>query len=251
MAELFSVTRGDVIDYAELVVRDYLQAKGYLAALEALTEDVSAAKAERRRKNLSESSGANVEENAPDAESDADASVRAWYIVNQHVGLPTLLNENRVESTKQFDAVLEVLVDNMVLQPSIKHTPQATPWQAQPSVPEFTFPLARSRSNNQTAQSPKQFDDFSFFEERPQTSDSHHPSATKSRALAKTNPLFATGKTAPRAQTASTVQRQFKSKNAANQIKNSVENWIPEEIRQRMVRDLLVLFLFCFAAAAC
>lgn len=92
----FSVTRDNVVDYAELVVRDYLQAKGYLTALESLNEDVSAAKSERRRK-LAEAAE-NVGGSSVADESDSDASVTAWYIVNQHVGLPTLLNENRVES---------------------------------------------------------------------------------------------------------------------------------------------------------
>lgn len=139
--------------------------------------------------------------------------------------------------------MLEVLVDNMVLQPSIKHTPQASPWQPQSSAPSFSFPLARSRSQNQTASSPKQFDDFSFFESgpRPQTSDTQHPqSPTKSKG-AKNGPFFASGKTASRAQTATTSQRQFKVKNSTNQPKNSVENWIPEEIRQRMMRRDLVV----------
>ena len=44
------VARSNVVDYAELLVRDFLQSKGYFGALEALTEDVQAAQAEAEEK---------------------------------------------------------------------------------------------------------------------------------------------------------------------------------------------------------
>ena len=86
MSLVVDITRSNITDYAELVVRDFLQSRGYFGALEALNEDAQAAKLEKKQE--AEKAG----EVLKDGEND---SVESWYIVNQHLGLPTLLNENR------------------------------------------------------------------------------------------------------------------------------------------------------------
>ena len=85
MSLIVEIKRSNVTDYAELVVRDFLQSRGYFGALEALNEDTQAAKLERKQE---------AEKNGEVLRYEND-SVESWYIVNQHLGLPTLLNKNR------------------------------------------------------------------------------------------------------------------------------------------------------------
>ena len=81
------LTKSNIESYAELAVRDFLQSRGYFGALEALTEDVAAAKLERKEREKDRGGEAIEEED----------SIASWYIVDQHLGLPTLLNENRTQ----------------------------------------------------------------------------------------------------------------------------------------------------------
>ena len=88
MANMMELDRSNVVDYAELVVRDFLQAKGYFGALEALTEDVAAAKAER----LGEG----------ESKPESGDEIASWYIVNQHLGLPSLLHANKTKGKNRL-----------------------------------------------------------------------------------------------------------------------------------------------------
>ena len=92
MSLTLPVSRENIVDYAELVVRDFLQSRGYLEALEALTSEAAAAKLERK--------GSQEQDGKDAPERSEEDSVESWYIVNQHLGLPTLLGENRTTGKK-------------------------------------------------------------------------------------------------------------------------------------------------------
>ncbi|GMH64897.1 hypothetical protein TrLO_g12670 [Triparma laevis f. longispina] len=217
MADL---TRSNVESYAELVVRDFLQSRGYFGALEALTEDVAAAKLERKERE---------QERGGDVKEEED-SIASWYIVNQHLGLPTLLNENRTTESKRYNSVVEVIVDALAQQQTKESEP--APWVRPSTTPNFQFPLkANIKSQNQVSSPPSSpMGD----EIRAQSQALTRP---KSQGLPRTH-----NANSSQYRSTATIKRQFKPLiNTINGKTKSNQNWIPENVRQNQVRrDLAV-----------
>ncbi|GMI36268.1 hypothetical protein TeGR_g6415 [Tetraparma gracilis] len=203
MANMMELDRSNVVDYAELVVRDFLQAKGYFGALEALTEDVAAAKAER----LGEG----------ESKPESGDEIASWYIVNQHLGLPSLLHANKTKGDQQFSSVIEVLVDHMAIQSQQDTSP--APWVRPSTSPAFKFPLKASKTNNQVS-SPPSSPDAGRTKPRPKSS----------QALQRPKNSNTVGSPQP------TIKRQLKTLTQQNGPKISNQNWIPDEVRKQMVR---------------
>mmetsp|Transcript_1857 Transcript_1857/g.3696 ORF Transcript_1857/g.3696 Transcript_1857/m.3696 type:complete len:476 (-) Transcript_1857:38-1465(-) len=204
MAAKFDISRDDIVNYAELVVRDFLQSRGYFGALEALAEDVAAAQLERKQ-NLEQEEGA-----APETTS-GDDSVKSWYVVNQHLGLPGLLNKNNLKE-KRYNSVIEVLVDSMSTKSEKEVEP--APWVRPSTSPDFQFPLkatsAGSKSNQVTSppSSP------------PNAGDGSKPSGGKG--------FFATMSTRPRSQQKHNRPKSSSNNNSNNMRTSSVTTWRPK-----------------------
>ena len=140
-----------ITTYTELVVRDYLQSKGYLTALDSLAEDIrhEAALRQQQQQESEQQQQSRASPTTPsDGEnedyppsltgnpqphgrappSDAISPVEAWYKVNQQLSLPTLLNENRLDERKRYTSILEVLLSSMSSPP-----PPASQHESHPS----------------------------------------------------------------------------------------------------------------------
>ncbi|GMH65498.1 hypothetical protein TrST_g10148 [Triparma strigata] len=216
MADL---TRSNIESYAELAVRDFLQSRGYFGALEALTEDVAAAKLERKER----------EKERGDEVIEEEDSIASWYIVNQHLGLPTLLNENRTQESKRYNSVVEVIVDALAQQQTKESEP--APWVRPSTTPNFQFPLKANRSQNQVSSPPTS---PAGDEIRAQSQALTRP---KSQGMSRTH-----NSSSSQYRSTATIKRQFKPLSASINLKTkSNQNWIPENVRQRQVRrDLAV-----------
>ncbi|GMH58664.1 hypothetical protein TrRE_jg5913, partial [Triparma retinervis] len=104
-------------------------------------------------------------------------SVESWYVVNQHLGLPGLLNKNKARE-RGYNSVIEVLVDAMSAKSEKEVEP--APWVRPSTTPNFQFPLkatAAATKSNQVSSPPSSPTNVAT---SPGKSPSRAPSATQS-----------------------------------------------------------------------
>ena len=175
-------------------------------------------------------------------ESSDEDSVASWYLVNQTLGLPGLLHENKLNEVKQFSSVMEVLVDHMTLK-TLNNTVEPAPWVRPSTTPNFQFPIAaqgnqRGQGNQRTGSapsntSPMQAKDMQ--ERRPKSSGGVGGGYGQGTKTSLSSRLGAQANNAP---PQPTIKRQLKALvfHDNGKVKASNQNWIPDEVRKQMVR---------------
>ena len=246
--------------------------------MEALTEDVAAARLERQQQEQDEG-------RAP--ETTEGDSVESWYVVNQHLGLPGLLNKNKARE-RGYNSVIEVrkgnarrhryatvlrnrqhdpfrsppqvLVDAMSAKSEKEVEP--SPWVRPSTTPNFQFPLkataAATKSNQVSSASPSPTN----LGANPSKSWSRAPSTNQSTTRPKSQqkhnrPKSSNNSSAVRSGSVTTwrpkssgdvhnlVKSQYKPPDPRlmHSVKHPVtpQHWIPDPVRTRQIqRDLAV-----------
>ena len=95
--------RAHLAQFGELAVRDYLRSKGMEKTMAAFDDELSAARA---------AGGAGA--------AGAPPSVDAWYSVSRMLDLPDLLHFNSLAPEKRYDAILEVLMHELLQETNLK-----------------------------------------------------------------------------------------------------------------------------------
>lgn len=228
--------------FAQSVVRDYLREKGYTETLECLTNEMQSKGAE-----------------AP--------SVESWYEVSRDLDLPKLIRKNNSPGGSKYLTIIEVLLEKLA-EMIVKETKQKADVQVSVHNRE---PLALTKSmnenfSNSASQMKQSLKDGVRVGQRPNLKDRNMRDRSsgkpQSRALVtsaskdlrtqsfvkiKANaPLSTLGagmedmkrkKHMTKSKTTGALAVSFNDEDAADNGVRSTENWIPMEVRMRMIRD--------------
>jgi len=271
------IGRENILDYGELLIRDYLSSRGYTNTLEALTREMNTQNNNSQDEEKKDGTPRSIQQQKE------RRSVDSWYLLNQRVNLPGLLARNAAADGKQYQSVMEVLIDSLITDknPPKKEEESIPPYlKLSKTSPAFSFPNSAGSSSQRpfttagavagAATAPMGGpggDDDRPLGHSLSSADVARPStgagaaanspdrSPKSSHQSKKKPgTSATGSLTKnlknggddRAQTAPLIKRTYKPTVAQSVYLKSLkdksqESWIPENIRQGMVRrDLTV-----------